>query len=100
MKIILTERAKELEQTERTLYDLENQEKQKFADLWLNTDFKKVLNLDKNPTEKDKTAYIRTHPEYVALKNKLAKYKAKAKYQDRMFNICYADKYGNINGKM
>lgn len=95
MKIILTERAKELEQTERVLYSLENKEKEMFADLWLNTDFKKELNMEKNPTEKDKTSWIRTNPEYVKVKDEIAKQKAKQHYQERMFNICFAMKYNN-----
>lgn len=95
MKIILSERAKELEQTERALYEAENKEKELFADLWLNTDFKEELGLSKNPTEKDKTSWIRTNPKYIQAKAKTAKYKAKVKYQERMFNICFAMKYGN-----
>ena len=59
MKIILSERAKELEQTERTLYRKEDEAKELFAKMWLETDFKKELNMEKNPTEKDKTSYIR-----------------------------------------
>ena len=93
MKLILPERAKQIQQIERTLYDLENREKQMFADLWLNTDFKKELNLEKNPTEKDKTSYIRIHPEYKELKRKIAKYKAQLKYEERIFDICFASKY-------
>ena len=97
MKIILTERAKELEQTERALYECENKEKQLFADLWLNTDFKKELNIEKNPTEKDKTSWIRTNPDYVEAKRKTAMYKAKARYQERMFNICFEEKYSTVS---
>ena len=97
MKIILTERAKELEQIERKLYTLEDKVKEMFADLWLNNDFKKELNMEKNPTEKDKTSWIRTNPEYKKLKDELAKCKARQKYEDRMFNICFAMKYNNNN---
>ena len=87
MKIILTERAKELEQTERTLYRKENEVKELFAKMWLETDFKKELNMEKNPTEKDKTSYIRNHPDYKKVKDDEAKYKAKKNYEERMFDI-------------
>lgn len=99
MKIILTERAKELEQTERTLYRKENAVKELFAKMWLETDFKKELNMEKNPTEKDKTSYIRNHPDYKKAKDDEAKYKAKKNYEERMFDICFAMKYNNNNNK-
>lgn len=97
MKIILSERAKELEQTERTLYRKEDEAKALFAKMWLETDFKKELGLEKNPTEKDKTSYIRNHPEYRLIKEEIAKYKAKKNYQERMFDISFAMKYNNNN---
>ena len=53
MKDVLSKRAKDLEKTEKTLYNLEDDVKELFAKLWLETDFKAELNLDKNPTEKD-----------------------------------------------
>lgn len=99
MKIILSERAKELEQTERILYTKENEAKELFAEMWLNTDFKKELNMEKNPTEKDKTSYIRSHPDYKKVKDEIAKYKARKNYQERMFDICFAMKYSNNNDK-
>lgn len=98
MKIILSERAKELEQVERTLYRKENEAKELFAEMWLNTDFKKELNMEKNPTEKDKTSYIRAHPDYKKVQDEIAKYKAQKNYQERMFDICFAMKY-NIDNR-
>ena len=90
MKDVLAARAKDLLEIEEELYNLENGEKQLFAKLWLETDFKSELNMEKNPTEKDKTSWIRTNPEYVALKKKVADNKAKQHYHERMFNVCLA----------
>lgn len=90
MKDVLSKRAKDLEKTEKTLYNLEDETRELFAKLWLETDFKAELELDKNPTEKDKTSWIRTNPEYVELKKKVADHKAKQHYQERMFNVCLA----------
>ena len=89
-KDVLAARAADLLEVEEELYNLEDSEKQLFAKLWLETDFKSELNLDKNPTEKDKTSWIRTNPEYVALKKKVAEHKAKQHYHERMFNVCLA----------
>ena len=55
--------------------------------------------MEKNPTEKDKTSYIRNHPDYKKVKDEEAKYKAKRNYEERMFNICFAMKYNNNNEK-
>ena len=90
MQDVLSKRAKDLEQTEKTLYNLEDDVKKLFAKLWLETDFKAELELDKNPTEKDKTSWIRANPEYVDLKKQLADQKAKQNYLERMFNVCLA----------
>ena len=87
--------AKELEKTEKKLYQLIDDEKQMFADLWLNTDFEKELNLGKKPTEQDKKSWIRNNLEYRELKTKIAVLKAKQKYQERMFDISFNDKYNN-----
>ena len=59
----------------------------------------KELNMEKNPTEKDKTSYIRNHPDYKKAKDDEAKYKAKKNYEERMFDICFAMKYSNNNNK-
>ena len=92
---MLNIKAKKLQETEKCLYKLENEEKEMFADLWLNTDFEKELNLTKKATEKDKTSWIRINEDYKKLKNKIAIMKAKQKYEERMFDIAFNSKYNN-----
>ena len=78
---------KKTKKAEETLYALEVAKKQKFGDLWLNTDFVKELNLSKNATEKDKKSYIDTNKEYIDICLKIAKQKAEVNSLNNLLNI-------------
>lgn len=78
---------KTLRKEEEKLYTLEVAKKQKFGDLWLNTDFVKELNLSKNATEKDKKSYIDTNKEYIDICLKIAKQKAKVNSLNNLLSL-------------
>lgn len=71
---------------EKILGKLDVEKKTKFADLWLNTDFQKELDLKKNATEKDKTNYIRLNKEYIKICNDIVEQKALVNYLNNVLN--------------
>ena len=72
---------------EKTLGKLDIEKKTRFADLWLNTDFQKELDLKKNATEKDKTSYIRTDKEYIKICNDIVEQKALVNYLNNVLSV-------------
>ena len=72
---------------EKKLGKLDVNKKTRFAELWLNTDFQKELNLKKNATEKDKTSYIRLDEEYIKICNEIVEQKALVNYLNNVLNI-------------
>lgn len=72
---------------EKKLGKLELDKKTRFADLWLNTDFQKELDLKKNATEKDKTSYIRLDEEYIKICNEIVEQKGLVNYLNNVLNI-------------
>jgi len=78
-----------IKKEEEKLYALEVAKKQKFGDLWLNTDFVKELNLSKNATEKDKKSYIDTNKEYIDICLKIAKQKACVNHLNNLLNALH-----------
>ena len=72
---------------EKKLGKLDIEKKTRFADLWLNTDFQKELDLKKNATEKDKTSYIRVDKEYVKICKEIVEQKALVNYLNNVLSV-------------
>ena len=89
---LLTERANDIRKEEKITERLKLQKETLRAEIWLKTDFDKVLN-KKRSTEKDKEAYVSNNEEYKNIQKKIIEHKSTLNYNNRIFDICFNDKY-------
>ena len=90
---IVKELNKDIKQIRFKILKTEEEIKTKEADLWLNSDWIKLLEKDR-PTEKDKTFFITLNRDLVLAKRRLGRYKAeldnlKKEYEIEIFMLQY-----------
>lgn len=90
--ISLTEYAEKIKELEISLWKYQNQKYEFVSELWIETDFEKVLN-KKRPLLIEKESYIAIQEEVKYLSDKILDCKAQLNYEKRLFNIYFAEKY-------